>query len=212
MSISIIPESAVSAISFVSVFSVTGDNVSAAAGRVCFSLGLQGPCMSVDTACSSSLVALHSAAHAVSSNECGTNGGGLTLGVSLKLAPQNSLAAAAAGMLSVDGRCKTLDSRANGYARGEGMGGVLLQLRHADEGVMEKLCSGSSVRQDGRSASLTAPNGSAQRTLLTLALGRSAAGPDHIPFAAYSSLGEFGVMVFYYVLSVLFPGRRNHGG
>ena len=29
----------------------------------------------------------------------------------------------------------------------------------------------------------------------------SAAGPDHIPFAAYSSLGAFGVIVFYYAVS-----------
>jgi acyl transferase domain-containing protein len=33
-----------------SVYVVTGDNVSVAAGRVSFSLGLQGPCSSVDTA------------------------------------------------------------------------------------------------------------------------------------------------------------------
>ena len=40
-----------------SVYAVTGDNVSAAAGRVSFALGLQGPCSSVDTACSSALAA-----------------------------------------------------------------------------------------------------------------------------------------------------------
>ena len=32
-----------------SVYAVTGDNISAAAGRVSFVLGLQGPCSSVDT-------------------------------------------------------------------------------------------------------------------------------------------------------------------
>ena len=42
-----------------SVYAVTGDNVSAAAGRVSFALGLQGPCSSVDTACSSALAAVH---------------------------------------------------------------------------------------------------------------------------------------------------------
>ena len=34
-----------------SVYAVTGDNVSVAAGRISFVLGLQGPCSSVDTAC-----------------------------------------------------------------------------------------------------------------------------------------------------------------
>ena len=36
-----------------SVYAVTGDNVSAAAGRVSFALGLQGLCESMDTACTS---------------------------------------------------------------------------------------------------------------------------------------------------------------
>merc|ERR1712138_27973 len=39
---------------------------------------------------------------------------------------------------------------------------------------------GSAVRQDGRSASLTAPNGSAQRTLLLVALGRAALTPADV--------------------------------
>ena len=51
----------------------------------------------------------------------------LALTVSLKLAPQVTLATAAAGMLSVDGRCKTLDARANGHSRSEGVGAVMLQ-------------------------------------------------------------------------------------
>ena len=71
-------------------------------------------------------------------------------------------------MLSVDGRCKTFDAQANGYARGEGVGAVSLFDRKVLHGA-ELL--GSSVRSDGKSASLTAPNGSAQRTLLAITLG-----------------------------------------
>ena len=55
-----------------SVYAVTGDNVSAAAGRVSFVLGLQGPCLSVDAACASALTALHVAWRAVGSGECGS--------------------------------------------------------------------------------------------------------------------------------------------
>ena len=150
-----------------SVYAVTGDNVSVAAGRLSFVLGMQGPCSSIDTACSSGVAALHGAGHAVRAGECSR---AVTLAVSLKLMPYGSLGCASAGMLSVDGRCKTFDARANGYARSEGLSSVAI-LRDVAECVV--LLASSAVRQDGRSASLTAPNGSAQRTLLMAALGRA---------------------------------------
>merc|ERR1711969_44928 len=149
-----------------SVYAVTGDNVSAGGG-LSFVLALQGPCSSVDTACSSALSALHGAALAVRGGECGD---ALALAVSLKLLPHPTLGAASAGMLSADGRCKTLDARANGYVRSEGAGALVLQR----DGAAVVRLGGSAVRQDGRSASLTAPNGSAQRTLLVAALRRAA--------------------------------------
>ena len=90
----------------------------------------------------------------------------------MKLAPHNTLGASAAGMLSVDGRCKTLDARANGYARSEGVGALVLRPSDTERASVNLMSS--AVRQDGRSASLTAPNGSAQRTLLLVALGRAA--------------------------------------
>ena len=97
-----------------SAFAVTADTVNVASGRLSFVLGLQGPCSSVDTACSSTLVALHGASSALAGGECGV---AVVLAVSLKLMPQPTLGAAAAGMLSSDGRCKTLDWLANGYVR-----------------------------------------------------------------------------------------------
>ena len=154
-----------------SVYAVTGDTTSVASGRLSFALGLQGPCVSVDTACSSALVALHGAWRAVLSGECPE---GAASAVSLKLTPHPTLGAAAAGMLSADGRCKTWDARANGYVRSEGVGCTVVA-----PGVDGVVLLGLAVRQDGRSASLTAPNGSAQRTLLGAALafaGVAAAG------------------------------------
>jgi acyl transferase domain-containing protein len=71
-------------------------------------------------------------------------------------------------MTSARGRCHTFDDRADGYARGEGCGSVALRP-YKGEGALVKLL-GSAVRQDGRSASLTAPNGQAQQGLLVAAL------------------------------------------
>jgi acyl transferase domain-containing protein len=142
-----------------SVYAVTGDNVSVAAGRISFCLGLHGPAASIDTACSSALVAVHAVRHLLSAHECDQ---ALAAATSLKLVPEPTLGIAAAGMLSIDGRCKTFDARANGYLRSEAIGALTLAVSCA---AGPQLC-GSAVRQDGRSASLTAPNGSAQRLLM----------------------------------------------
>ena len=67
-------------------------------------------------------------------------------------------------MLSFRGRCHTWDRHADGYCRGEACGTAL--LREQDSSGCTVL--GVAVRQDGRSASLTAPNGSSQRRLLAV--------------------------------------------
>ena len=63
--------------------------------------------------------------------------------MSLKLLPHGALGAAAAGMLSVDGRCKTLDARANGYAKSEAVGALVL----TQSGASGLLLCGRAVRQ-----------------------------------------------------------------
>jgi hypothetical protein len=92
--------------------------MSVAAGRISFSLGLQGPCSTTDTACSSSLVALHAARKSLKDGDCSM---AVVVGVSV-LSDDFSLAFANAGMLSGDGKCHTFDNAANGYCRAEGCG------------------------------------------------------------------------------------------
>ena len=133
------------------MYSGTSGALSVASGRVSYTLGLTGPCLTLDTACSSSLVAAHLAVSAIKLVECPraavTGVGWLTATV--------SLAFSAAGMLSALGRCHTFDRRADGYCRGEGCGAFLF-----DVGAGNYFVQSSAVQQDGPSASLTAPNGS----------------------------------------------------
>eukprot|EP00964_Phaeocystis_antarctica_P010108 scaffold5531_cov79-Phaeocystis_antarctica.AAC.3 len=158
-----------------SVYTATGAAVSIAAGRISFVLGLQGPCQSIDTACSSAVVALHAASLSLAVDDCDS---ALAGAVSLMLSPRTTIAYAGAGMLSTDGRCKTWDAQANGYVRGEGVGAALLQ-RDCQHDYRLEIAS-SIVRQDGRSASLTAPSGSAQTTLLAGAFHRAAVQIDSL--------------------------------
>ncbi|KAK3254043.1 hypothetical protein CYMTET_36729, partial [Cymbomonas tetramitiformis] len=158
-----------------SAYSVTGCQLSVAAGRISFVLGLQGPCLAVDTACAASLVALGCAQDSLRGNaaEPPACSNALVAGVNVMLLPSSMHSLAVAGMLASDGRCKTFDDRADGYGRGEGCGAAVLQPLDAME---EQAChvhamlAGVAVRQDGRSASLTAPNGIAQQTVLRAGL------------------------------------------
>jgi acyl transferase domain-containing protein len=95
------------------------------------------------------------------------------MGVTLMLLPGVGMSFAVAGMTSARGRSHTFDARADGYARGEACGAVTLHPSVEDR-VLE-VC-GSAVRQDGRSASLTAPNGQAQQGLLMAALADARTG------------------------------------
>ena len=147
-----------------SVYAATGTQVSIASGRLSFALGTQGPCVSVDTACSSALVALDAAVLSLSA--CGN---AVAAAANMLLQPHVALLFARAGMLSADGRCKTFDTRANGYVRGEAIQAVALHTE--SEG---SVLGGCAVRADGKSASLTAPNGTAQTRMVAAAL--SAAG------------------------------------
>ena len=149
-----------------SAYAATGSSRSIASGRVAYVLGLHGPCISYDTACSAALTACQAGLRALQRDECIT---GAVAGVNLMLTPGLSTAFAIAGMTSVRGRSLTFDARADGYARGEACGALVLRTDACADWAWRAL-HGSVVRQDGRSASLTAPSGQAQQALLVAAL------------------------------------------
>ena len=161
---------------FSSAYAATGGTISIASGRLSFALGLIGPAQAVDTACSSAVVALHGAVHSIWGGDCEA---ALTMGVNMILSPLYSVAFATARMLSVDGRCKTFDACANGYARGEGVGALFAGPALSSRAATFALC-GSAVMHGGRAASLTAPNGGVQFMLLSTAFERSMLTPDSI--------------------------------
>jgi len=105
----------------------------------------------------------------------------LNAGVNLLLTPNTTAMTQKAGMLALDGRCKTLSPAADGYARADTCG-VMLLLPAADSaaagnGGALALVAGTAVNQDGRSSSLTAPNGPSQQEVVRAALATSGQPP-----------------------------------
>lgn len=160
----------------------TGNALSVAAGRLSYFLGLQGPSMVVDTACSSSLVAVHLACHSLRRDECRL---ALAGGANVILRPEPTVNFCRARMLAPDGRCKTFDAAADGYARGEGVGIVVLKRLSqavADGNRVLAVILGSAVNQDGRSGGLTVPNGVAQERLIRDALASARLEPSAVSY------------------------------
>ena len=163
-------------------YSATGNAASIAANRISYQFDLHGPSWAVDTACSSSLVAVHQAVESLRRNECDL---ALAGGVSLILMPNWTVAFQKAGMLAADGRCKSFDSRADGYVRGEGCGAIVLKrLADAvsDGDSILGVVRGSCVNQDGRSNGLTAPSGPSQQAVIRGALEDAGVTADAIGY------------------------------
>jgi acyl transferase domain-containing protein/acyl-CoA synthetase (AMP-forming)/AMP-acid ligase II len=161
-------------------YMATGISSSITANRLSYLLDLRGPSLSVDTACSSSLVAVHMACQSLRNNECTL---ALAGGVNLQLTPELTISFSHAHLMAADGRCKAFDARADGYARGDGCGMVVLKRlsdAQRDGNTILALVRGSAINQDGRSNGLTAPNGWSQQAVIDTALNRAGVAPHEI--------------------------------
>ncbi len=173
----------------VDAYHTTGGVLNAAVGRVSYLLGLRGPCMAVDTACSSSLVATHLAVQALRSGECDL---ALAGGANVILSPEMMVSLTKAHMLAPDGRCKTFDARADGFARSEGCGMVALKRLSAalaDGDRVFAVIRGSAVNHGGVSSGFTVPNKLAQAALIRDALKDAGVEPAQIGYVETHGTG-----------------------
>ena len=166
----------------IEAYTAIGTSNAAAAGRISYRLGLQGPAVAVDTACSSSLVAIHQACQALRLGECDL---ALAGGANVLLTPATMITFSQAHMLAPDGRCKTFDAAADGYVRGEGCGVIVVKrledaIRDGDR--IRAVIRGSAINQDGASGGLTVPNGIAQERVIAAALQRAGVAPSDVGY------------------------------
>ncbi|AGC47277.1 polyketide synthase [Myxococcus stipitatus DSM 14675] len=166
----------------IDLHTASGSGLSVAAGRLAYSLGLQGPTMAVDAACSSSLVTVHLACQSLRTRECDL---ALAGGISLILSPLTSVVNCAMRMLSVKGRCSTFDATADGFVRGEGCG--MLVLKRLSDAVADRdpilaLLRGSATNHSGQSSGLTVPNGNALAKVMRAALQMGGVEPEQVGY------------------------------
>jgi acyl transferase domain-containing protein/SAM-dependent methyltransferase/NAD(P)-dependent dehydrogenase (short-subunit alcohol dehydrogenase family) len=195
----------------IDAYLASGNAPSVAAGRIAYSLGLRGPALTVDTSCSASLVAIHLACQSLRSLETRM---ALAGGANVICSPETMIALSKAHMLAPDGRCKTFDAAADGFARGEGCGVLVLKRLSdalSDSDTVHAVIRGTAVNQDGRSGGLTVPNGPAQERVIRAALDAAHAGPAEIDYVEAHGTGtSLGDPIEIRALSAALGAERPH--
>ncbi|HEX4725796.1 MAG TPA: beta-ketoacyl synthase N-terminal-like domain-containing protein [Pseudonocardiaceae bacterium] len=167
----------------------TGMTIYPMAGRLSYFLGWRGPSLNTDTACAASLTALHLATDSLRRKECDI---ALVGAVNCIHHPRTLVMFSHGGMLAPDGHCKTFDDAADGYARAEGCG--VLVVKRVSDAVRDgdtilALVRGTAIGQDGESAGLTVPNGTAQEEVMRTALTNAGLTPADIQYVEAHGTG-----------------------
>ncbi|KAI8633019.1 hypothetical protein F5Y19DRAFT_490219 [Xylariaceae sp. FL1651] len=157
---------------------VTGTATSILANRISWYFNLRGPSVHVDTACSSGLVALDMACQAMRSGDATA---ALVFGTNVLLDPGLTIFMSNINALSPDSRCYSFDSRANGYARGEGVVVIFIKplsdaIQNGD--VIRAIIRATASNQDGRTPGITQPSSEAQESLIRHVYRRAGLGFD----------------------------------
>ena len=150
----------------ISQYQSTGTARSILSNRISYFYNWTGPSLTVDTACSSSLVAIHQGVQALRGNECHT---AIAAGINLILGPEMFIAESKLRMLSSTGRSQMWDIKADGYARGEGAGVIVLKLLKdaiRDGDRIECIIRETGINSDGRTNGITMPSASRQAALI----------------------------------------------
>ena len=159
-----------------------GTTSSMAVGRIAFAFGLEGPAIPVDLVCASSHASIHQAVQGLDSGEIDM---ALAGGVNAVLSMPITEYMTDLRMLSPKVQSKPFDADADGFVRAEGCGMLVLKrLRdaEADGDRIWGVILGSAVNQNGASAGLTVPNGSAQQRVMQDAVAAAEVEPGDVDY------------------------------
>lgn len=160
------------------------------ASLVSYKLGLRGPSLTVQTFCSTSLVAVHLACQSLVTFECDT---ALAGGAFLPLPQSAGYHYEEGGILSPDGRVRSLDASANGTVMGAGVAMVVLKRLSdamADGDTVHAVILGSAMNNDGRDrAGFGAPSVAGQAAVIESALAVAGVEPGSIGYVECHAVG-----------------------
>lgn len=161
--------------------------------KVSFQLNLQGPSEIINTFCTSVYVALHRAIQSIQLGECEQ---ALVGGINL-ISEENFKETARKGLyddlLDKDNCTRSFNEGANGFARSEGAGMLLikpLSLAIQDQNIIQAIIQGSAVYHGGRGYSLEAPNAQGMRETIGRSLSTAGISTDTIDYVEAHGIGN----------------------
>ncbi|EED16635.1 polyketide synthase, putative [Talaromyces stipitatus ATCC 10500] len=167
----------------------TGVERSIRANRISWFYDFKGASYVVDTACSSSLVALYTGCQDLLLHDSEM---AVVSGITLIDHPSQFMGLDKLGAIGSDGYCYTFDSRANGYARGEGVGTILLKrLSDAirDGNIIRAVIRSSSASSNGRTPGIFNPSFEAQTALIRSTYNKAGLDPGRTRFVEAHGTG-----------------------
>ncbi|KAI3605818.1 polyketide synthase [Moniliophthora roreri] len=169
---------------------MTGTSLAINANRISYVFDMTGPSLPVDTACSSSLTAMHLAVQAIRNGECDQ---AVVAGVNIIMSPLETSSFSRLGVLSPDGMSKSFDEDANGYARGDIVGALVIKrhdLAVRDHDRILATLVGSALTSCGSlMGSLTTPSPDAQAAAIRNAYSDAGLVPNQADFVELHGTG-----------------------
>ncbi|PWY61907.1 polyketide synthase [Aspergillus eucalypticola CBS 122712] len=151
-------------------FILTGIGRAILSNRISHVLNLKGPSMTIDTGCSGSLVGVDVACRYLSAGDVDS---AIVAACNLFFSPEHTTDPSSTGAIYTGtGQCHTFDAKADGYAKAEGVGSVVLKrLSDAirDRDPIRGVIRGWAVNSDGQTAGISTPDAVAQAACIRAA-------------------------------------------
>lgn len=158
-------------------------------GRLSYHHKWGGGTYAIDAACATSTTAIHLACAALNSRECDT---ALAGGGSILVSPNTFSGLSKSGMISNSGGCRVYHDDADGYARGEGIGVVVLKRledAYADNDNILGVIRGSARTYTSTSTSITHPSAESQSRIYEKVLRQAGIVPNEIAYVEMHGTG-----------------------